>query len=108
VQPVQSEEEYRRQEYAALLAPRGGPETALFVELVQMSDLGPQLSRYFSRIGLVKKLRETRALAGFSRLLPPAKEGAGDRIQPLKLDQKIDWLPAAVVRGEGIFLELNA
>jgi hypothetical protein len=108
VQPVQSEEEYRRQEYAALLAPRGGPETDLFVELVQTSDLGPQLSRYFSRIGLVKKLRETRALAGFSRLLPPDPEGAGDRIQPLKLDQKIDWLPAAVVRGEGIFLELNA
>ena len=66
------------------------------------------MSRFFSKIGLVKKLRETRALAGFSRVLPPDPEGSPERIQPLKLDQKIDWLPAAVVRGEGIFLELNA
>lgn len=107
VQPVLTEEEYRRQEYSALLAPRGGPATDLFVELVHPRDLVAPLSKYFSKIGLVKKLRETRALAGFSRLLPPDPEGAADHIQPLKLDQKIDWLPAAVVRGEGIFLQLN-
>ena len=108
VKPVVNEEDYRRQEYSALLAPRGGPATDLFVELVQSEDLGPILNKYFSKIALVKKLRETRALAGFSRLLPPDPEGAVDRIQPLKLDQKIDWLPATVVRGEGVFLELNA
>jgi hypothetical protein len=108
VKPVVTEEDYRQQEYSALLAPRGGPATDLFVELVQSEDLGPILNKYFSKIALVKKLRETRALAGFSRLLPPDPEGAVDRIQPLKLDQKIDWLPATVVRGEGIFLELNA
>lgn len=108
VQPALTEEEYRRQEYSALLAPRGGPNTDLFVELVQPNELGAPLNKYFSTIALVKKLRETRALAGFSRLLPPDPEGAPDRIQPLKLDQKIDWLPAAVVRGEGIFLKLNA
>jgi hypothetical protein len=107
VKPVRNEEEYRRQEYAALLAPRGGPNTDLFVEIVQPSDLGSVLGKYFGRIALVKKLRETRALAGFSRILPPDPEGAADRIQQLKLDQKIDWLPAAVVRGEGIFLEMN-
>ena len=107
VQPVRSEEEYQRQEYSALLAPRGGPNTDLFVQIVRSDGLGPQLSRFFSRIGLVKKLRETRALAGFSRVLPPDPEGSPERIQPLKLDQEIGWLPAAVVRGEGIFLELN-
>jgi Domain of unknown function (DUF1998) len=107
VKPIENEEEYRSQEYSALLAPRGGPNTDLFVEIVQPGDMGPQLSEYFSKIALVKKLRETRALAGFSRVLPPDPEGAADRVQPLRLDQKIDWLPAAVVRGEGIFLELN-
>lgn len=106
VQPVQSEEEYRRQEYSAMLAPRGGPETDLFVELIGRSGMG-SLGTYFSSIGLVKKLRETRALAGFSRLLPPDPEATPDRIQRLKLDQKIGWLPATVVRGEGIFLHLN-
>src|SRR5205807_954726 len=59
VEPVQSEEEYRRQEYSALLAPRGGPNTDLFVEIVQAGDLGTELGKYFSKIGLVKKLRET-------------------------------------------------
>jgi hypothetical protein len=107
IQPVFTEEEYRRQEYSALLAPRGGPATDLFVELVRPEDLGVPLTTFFSKIALVKKLRETRALAGFSRLLPPDPEGATERIQPLKLDQRIDWLPAVVVRGEGIFLQLN-
>jgi hypothetical protein len=106
--PALTEEEYRRQEYLALLAPRGGPNTDLFVEIVQAKELGNPLSKYFSKIALIKKLRETRALAGFSRLLPPDPEGAADRIQPLKLDEKIDWLPTSVVRGEGIFLELNS
>ena len=107
VEPVRSEEEYRRQEYRALLAPRGGPDTDLFVELIKSNNMGPDLSRYFSTVALVKKLRETRALAGFSRLLPPDTDGTSDRIQMLKLDQKISWLPAIVVRGEGIFLELS-
>lgn len=107
LKPVKTEEEYRLQEYSALLEPRGGPATDLFVELVPQNDLGPELSTYFSKIALVKKLRETRALAGFSRLLPPDPDGGPDRIQTLKLDPKIDWLPATVVKGEGIFLQLN-
>jgi hypothetical protein len=65
VEAVRSEEEYRRQEYLALLAPRGGPETDLFVELLGANELGEHLGRYFSSVALVKKLRETRALAGF-------------------------------------------
>ncbi|HET9366325.1 MAG TPA: DUF1998 domain-containing protein [Candidatus Angelobacter sp.] len=107
IAPVQSEEEYRRQEYNALLAPRGGPNTDLFVQVIPEGDVGSTLSKYFSNIALVKKLRETRALAGFSRVLPPDPEGAPERIQPLQLDKNIAWLPAAVTRGEGIFLELS-
>jgi hypothetical protein len=107
VQPAHSEEEYRRQEYGALLAPRGGPETDLYVEIIQAAELGEVLAQYFTSIGLVKKLRETRALAGFSRLLPLDPEVSSSRIQQLKLDQRIDWLPATVVRGEGIFLQLR-
>ena len=109
VQPVRDEEEYRRQEYAALRAPRGGPDTELFVDVLHEDDLGQDLKKYFVKIGLVKKLRETRTLAGFTRLLPPDPDSPTDtRIQLLSLDTRIDWLPAAVVRGEGIFLELNA
>lgn len=107
IQMASSEEEYRRQEYGALLAPRGGPETDLYVEIIQAAELSETLAQYFSSIGLVKKLRETRALAGFSRLLPPDPDVSPARIQQLKLDQRIDWVPATVVRGEGIFLQIS-
>ena len=54
------------------------------------------------------KLRETRALAGFTRLLPPDGSLTSDRLQKLKLDESgIDWLPAVKVYGEGIFVELD-
>jgi hypothetical protein len=108
VRTALTEEAYRRQEYLALLAPRGGPNTDLFVEIIEGSGLAAPLNRFFSKIGLIKKLRETRAMAGFSRLLPADPEGMPDRIQPLKLDQQINWLPASVVKGEGIFLQLNS
>jgi hypothetical protein len=107
VQPTRDEDEYRRQEYTALLAPRGGPATELFVELLAADEIGPNLGLFFQRIGLVKKLRETRALAGFTRLLPPDPDNPELRVQPVSLDPKIDWLPAIIVRGEGIFLELR-
>jgi MrfA Zn-binding domain len=108
VQPVRDEQEYRRQEYTALRAPRGGPATELFVELLDSGAIGPELGRFFTRIGLVKKLRETRALAAFTRLLPPDPDNPTARTQQLSLDQRIEWLPAIIVRGEGIFLELRS
>lgn len=107
VDAIQDEQAYRRQEYEALKAPRGGPETDLYVKLLDAYELGNELGRYFRRVGLVKKLRETRALAGFTRVLPPDTDRPNSRLQPLALDPKIDWLPAMVVKGEGIFIELD-
>lgn len=107
VQAVRDEQAYRRQEYEALRAPRGGPETDLYVVLLEPPDIEAELGRFFRRIGLVKKLRETRALAGFTRLLPPDSDNPDSRLQSLVLDRRIDWLPAVVVKGEGVFLELD-
>jgi hypothetical protein len=73
----------------------------------KLTDYEPEVTTFFSRIRLVHKLRETRALAGFTRILPPDGSLASDRLQGLKLDQQIDWLPAIKVYGEGIFLEVN-
>lgn len=69
------------------------------------SDLDPHLERVRS----VDVLRETRALRGFTRVRDDVlKLSAGKallRREPLPPVQ--DWLPAYVVKGEGIYFELD-
>ena len=99
-----SEEDFRRQEFEAMRNGKGGESTDLLVDLRRGDDFGQPLSGTLGVVGLVRKLRETRVFYGFSRLIPlenPSREG----VLPLALDDSIDWLPASVVRGEGIFLE---
>ena len=100
-----SEEEFRRQEYQALRNGRGGSTTDLMVDVRRLSSTG-DLTELFDRICLVRKLRETRVLRGFSRLLP-ADEPASADLRPISDDGDLNWLPATVVRGEGIFIEFN-
>lgn len=60
---------------------------------------------------LVDRLKETRALYGFSRLFPQKPQGAPSyqsmmwRSMPATVDDR--WLPAAEVYGEGIFIRLQ-
>jgi len=65
------------------------------------------LEPYFARIVRAVRLREIRALKGFTRVLPPGGDINDTNIAPISLEKK-DWLPAIEVRGEGIFLEINA
>jgi hypothetical protein len=65
----------------------------------------PMLTPWFSRIVKAVRLREVRALRGFTRITPPGDEDSAE-IAPLSL-QPLTWLPAIEVRGEGIFLEFN-
>lgn len=62
-------------------------------------------TQWISSVVLIERLREVQALVGFSRL-----EAAGDDSQttlaPLRRGPA-DWVPAAEVRGEGLFLRLN-
>jgi hypothetical protein len=104
---IQTEEQYRHGEYEALGKGRGGEQTELLIKSADLLRYKGLLSRYFSRICLVHKLRETRALAGFTRLLPPDGRLDDIRLQPLKADDRIDWLPAIIVRGEGLFFEFK-
>ncbi|MBY0011633.1 DUF1998 domain-containing protein [Paenibacillus typhae] len=69
------------------------------------------ISKYFSNIHLVEKLKETRVLTGFNRVFNDQQTDIGDmksmlwRKQPE--DSNEDWLPAYVVFGEGIFFNFN-
>jgi hypothetical protein len=101
------EEDFRRSEYEAIYDGKVGPHTELYVEVADLSKYEAWVARFFSRLCLVHKLRETRALAGFTRVLPPDGNLASGRLQPLKLDPAIDWLPAIKVYGEGLFFEIN-
>lgn len=69
------------------------------------ADLQP----YLSRVRSVDVLRETRALRGFTRVRDDVlKLTAGKsllRRRPLPPSQ--DWLPAYVVKGEGVYVELD-
>lgn len=61
---------------------------------------------------LVEKMREVKALIGFTRIESPgefadAHEIPADQRAPLSREAPT-WVPATEVRGEGIFLEFNA
>lgn len=63
------------------------------------------LEKYFSKVVLIEKLKETRVFTGFSRINPDS----GDLKENKKLlsNKEVTWLPAYRVHGEGIFLEFK-
>lgn len=63
------------------------------------------LAPWFSHLVKAVRLREVRALRGFTRINPPGDPNSPD-VAYLSLKRK-DWLPAIEVRGEGVFLALQ-
>ena len=66
---------------------------------------------YFERIVLAEKLREVRALVGFTRIESPrdfdsAEEFPKEKKAPLSRRQST-WVPACETRGEGIFFQFS-
>jgi hypothetical protein len=99
---------FRRAEYNVLK--EDSKEDLLIINSVPMERYDPGASKYFSRIGLVSRLRETRVFAGFSRIVSDKEVPLEDRKQMLwdRLPAHDEsWLPASVVYGEGLFLELD-
>ena len=99
------EQSLRRQEYEALV--KGRPETSRAQEFVAVPGaLDEELTPWIDRVMLVTRLREVRALTGFSRILPPRGGDDADHLAPL-YSTAPGWLPGIEVKGEGVFLELN-
>jgi len=99
---------FRRAEFNVLRTPRS--EQQLAVRPADLAEYDDQMVKFFSKIMLAERIKETRVLAGFTRIFPD---------NPQTLDQRKallwrtvppvpqSWLPAYVVYGEGIFLELD-
>lgn len=68
------------------------------------------LSKYFSRVVRVTRLREIKVLLGFTRVDasdPDADAEDQPNIVKLTKSRSERWLPATDIHGEGIFIEFN-
>lgn len=97
---------FRYEEYLALVDNRF--DKALSITQVPAADYGQPCQRAFSTVGLASRLRETRALVGFERVLPSGSYSLDSRIDMLWKHRPFEdpWLPAYKVYGEGVFIKL--
>jgi len=101
-----AETSFRRQEFNTLSGDADYDQ--LVLRPANLADYEPQLGQCFGMVTLVHKLRETRALTGFTRVLADTDQELSDLQAMLRREPGPDrWLPAYVVFGEGIFLTLN-
>jgi hypothetical protein len=98
MQTSDDEELFRKEEYDAILAGLGGENQDFYVVKKPADEYLPVVGRFFKSIALLHKLRETRAFAGFSRLLPEDGKEPSARKKELSIRHDINWLPAMVDR----------
>jgi len=111
-----TDSESRAQEYAALSSDRHDEPLGGHIPQFQNTVLDPpaKLASWFDLVGAVSRLREVRALAGFSRVepYPVSAERIGQEVMIGNIASLAktarSWLPAAEIRGEGIFLRFRA
>ncbi len=99
-------EDLRAEEFEALC--RGRVESAKDIDFAtRAAEVPAPLRRWIDQVQLVTRLREVRALTGFSRVHPPRGiEGNQDNIVSIR-EEGITWLPGIEVRGEGLFIRLE-
>ncbi len=103
------ERSLKQQEHEALVRGRQEVDRRQQFVCVPAKSPGRLASGWFDHIQQVRRLREVKALRGFTRLLPPSATDTklDDRLAPLALSET-DWLPAIEVIGEGVYFELAA
>ncbi|MFA5135864.1 MAG: DUF1998 domain-containing protein [Patescibacteria group bacterium] len=102
----EKEEDFRMAEYKAMNDLIGKSTRDLYITSKNNNLYSNLFQKFFRNILLLHKLRETRALAGFSRLLP--QDGSDDIFKKNQLSiNPLNWLPAITVKGEGIFFDFN-
>lgn len=101
-----SEEQLREQEFLALMnGRRDSPDTDFVAEKVAVPDAD---QHWVKAARKVTRLREVRALYGFSRLQPRSEDKPDAKLSPLSPDDnRQNWLPAIETLGEGLFVALD-
>lgn len=103
-----SESEFRFQEYSIYVGNNVTEKELITKRITDFSNYidGEVLNENFDSIVLLEKMRETIAFTGFTRLNPENNLSQNDRITMLS-DGDVDWLPANVVHGEGLFFQFK-
>lgn len=99
-----SDQELRAEEYQALLDgnDNGTHDTFQCAPV----DIATDLDGIVTKVSKATRLREVRALQGFSRVTPTPTTTTRPRIAQLSRNVR-HWLPATEVLGEGIFVQLD-
>ena len=89
------------------------PSSRFHAETLPRADWDPNgdsAAAMVDKLALAHRIREVRALLGFTRFeaVSPDKEGEIDLdVERAALAETVDWLPAVENRGEGVFLSLR-
>lgn len=87
------------------------PNGDFFARAVPRDNWEAKWMKPIKRVVLVHRLREVVAQVGFTRFEAAGPDIRGELsmdVQPARLAQDANWLPANENRGEGIFLEFDA
>ena len=99
-----SEGDLRLDEFRMLLTDTSASDEGAMILLNRQQPVPATFSGMISWISSVERLREVRALTGFTRLR--AQIGGKPDAVPLSRSG-LAWLPAVAMHGEGVFLSLN-
>jgi hypothetical protein len=102
---VSSENDYRAMEYERLQGEVS--DLKLRVRQVAIDAYRFVEEGLIGSVALVDDLVVTKALTGFTRLLPPGEAQQADARMLWKKRPAQTWMPAVQVRGEGIFVALS-
>jgi hypothetical protein len=96
----------RQQEFQALIAGRADqPDTDFVAERMEVPE---RYLHWIRSIRKVTRLREVRALYGFSRLTPRTEDNPSVKLAAIfPEDNRQSWLPAIETLGEGLFVALD-
>lgn len=104
------ETSFRRAEFEVLNKPLTRDD--LMIRVVDTGEYAEPVRGRIAAIALVERLRVTEALTGFTRVHPDDSLGNQERMRllrraPVRPRSADDWLPAHVVHGEGVFIDLG-